>query len=347
MTAKLSEHSLIRQIIASAILGIVIMPTWIAFDFLVDPLNFKSFLLLRIICVLVILVGLGAFIKAGKQVRHYRKFGLLIYLAVMLCILPMVIMTSEKYPYYVGFSTVFFGFSVLLTWPLRYFLIPMLLSGLVLGIVEWHTATDLKNLVTALFLMINVGLLSGFASWLTYQSFLRNEALIDQLNELSNTDRLTGIYNRRYFDLRLNDELARAARNDLANAVLMLDVDHFKKFNDHYGHQQGDECLKRVANCLRKAILREIDFVARYGGEEFVVVLPNADVHGAEVVAMRIIDGLSELKIPHADSSVATFVTASIGIACSKDLSAQDLVKLADSALYKAKQSGRNRFVVG
>ncbi|MBF0235191.1 MAG: GGDEF domain-containing protein [Desulfamplus sp.] len=346
MTHKLSDHSLAQQSIAAAILAMVIMPTWAILDYFVEPLNFKTFFVLRVICVLVILVGLVAFIKGGRQVRYLRKFGLLVYVAVIMSTISIVIMSGDKHNYYLGFSTVFFAFSVLLTWPLRYFLIPMILSGLVLGIAEWHAATDKAPLIIGLFFMFNVGLISGVASWLTYRNFLRNEALLGQLNELSNTDRLTGISNRRYFDIRLNEELSRAARNDTATAILLLDIDHFKRYNDHYGHPQGDECLQRVAMCLRKAISREIDFVARYGGEEFVVVLADTDVYGAEVVAKRIINELSEQKIPHADSPVAPFVTASIGIACCKRVSAEDLVALSDSALYKAKQNGRNRYFV-
>lgn len=347
MTLKLAEHSLPQQIISTAVIAIILMPSWIPFDYLIDPLHFKTFLALRIICILVILIGLIAFIRAGKQVIHYRKFGLLIYLACTLAVLPMCIITGEKYPYYVGLSTVFFATSVLIVWPIRYFLIPMLLAGLLLGIAEWHTASDLKTTVTGIFLFTTVAAMSGLASWLTYRSFQKNEALLSQLENLSNTDRLTGIANRRYFDHRLQSELARASRDGTSTAVLLLDVDHFKKYNDHYGHQQGDECLRQVADCLRKAISRETDFVARYGGEEFVVVLINSDVSGAEVVAKRIIDGLGEAGIPHALSPVAPFVTASIGIACCKATLAEDLVALADSALYKAKQAGRNRFVVG
>jgi diguanylate cyclase (GGDEF)-like protein len=345
LTQKLDEDLLVGQIVTISPFAILIL-LWIPFDYLVDPLHFETFLVLRFICALVIFGGRVAFIRTGKQAVHYRKFALLIYLSLMLTILPMCIMTSEKYPYYVGFSTLFFGASVLFIWPLRYFLIPMLLSGLLVGIAEWNAVTDPKIAATGIFLMVNVCALSGLASWLTYQGYLRNGALLNQLENLSNTDRLTGIANRRYFDHKLQNELTRASRNGSTTAVLLLDIDYFKNYNDHYGHQQGDECLRRVSDCLRKAISREPDFVARYGGEEFVVVLPNSDVSGAESVVKRIIDGLSELRIPHAQSSVAPFVTVSIGVACRKATSAQDMVALADSALYKAKQGGRNSFVV-
>lgn len=296
MNQELTKHLLERQVIVGAIVGMVVMPLWAIFDYLVDPLHFKTFLSLRIIGALVILIGLVAFIKSSKQSRHYRKFGLLVYLSVTMTVLPMVIMTSEKYPYYIGLSTVFFAASIFVTWPIRYFLIPMILTGLVVGIAEWHTVTDPRTTVTGIFLAINVGSIAGLASWLSYQSFLKNKALLYQLESLSNTDRLTGISNRGYFDRRLDNELAHATRDGTTTAVLLLDIDHFKNYNDHYGHQQGDECLQQVADCLRKAIPRKTDFVARYGGEEFVVVLSNTDVNGAESVARRIIDMLGELR---------------------------------------------------
>lgn len=347
MNHELTKHLLERQVIAGAIVGMVVMPLWTIFDYLVDPLHFKTFLALRIVGALVILGGLVAFIRSGKQSRHYRKFGMLVYLSITLTVLPMVIMTSEKYPYYIGLSTIFFAASIFVTWPIRYFLMPMILSGLVLGIVEWHTVIDLRTTVTGIFLAINVATIAGLASWLSYRSFLKNEALLSQLESFSNTDRLTGINNRRYFDRQLDSELARATRDGTTTAVLLLDIDHFKNYNDHYGHPQGDECLQQVADCLRKAVPRPADFVARYGGEEFAVVLSNTDVSGAEAVAQRIVDRLGELNIPHAQSSAAPFVTASIGVACGKSTSAKDLVALADATLYEAKRDGRNRFVVG
>jgi diguanylate cyclase (GGDEF)-like protein len=346
MTPKLVNQELSQQVIAGAIIAIVLLPIWIPFDYLIDPLNFKTFLTLRIIGIFVILSGLIVFISTGKQVAHYRKSAMLTYLTLIVSMLPMCVLTSEKLPYYIGFSTVFFAVSILVVWPLRYFVLPMLMAAVILGIAHWNTSSDLKSSITGMFLMINVFSMSGVASWLTYRNFLKNESLLNQLENLSNTDRLTGLHNRRYFDLRLHDVLAHAHRNDTLTAVMMLDVDHFKKYNDHYGHQQGDECLRQFSDCLRKALSRETDFVARYGGEEFVVVMPDTDVGGAEVVANRIIAILGDIKIPHCQSPVASFVTASIGIACTKAMSPEEMVALADSALYKAKQSGRNRFVV-
>jgi diguanylate cyclase (GGDEF)-like protein len=345
MTPKLVHQELSQQAIAGALIAIVLMPIWSIFDYFVDPINFKKFLILRLGATLVNLAGLIVYIKTGKQVAHFRKSAMLTYLTLVVSMLPLCIITEEKLPYYVAYSTVFFAVSILAIWPLRYFVLPMIMAVSVLVIVHWNTVNDLKTTTTGIFLMINVCSMSSVASWLTYRNFLDNESLMIQLQNLSNTDRLTGLHNRRYFDIRLQDLLAQAQRNDSLTAVMMLDVDHFKKYNDHYGHQQGDECLCQFSDCLRKVLSRETDFVARYGGEEFVVVMPNTDVVGAAVIASKIIARLGEIKIPHCQSPVASFVTASIGIACRKSMSSLEIVALADSALYQAKQSGRNRFV--
>ncbi|WP_265583975.1 diguanylate cyclase [Chitinimonas koreensis] len=136
-----------------------------------------------------------------------------------------------------------------------------------------------------------------------------------ELGRIAQQDGLTGVANRRAFDSRLAHEWARAARSGDTLAILMLDVDHFKKYNDGYGHQLGDDCLKRVAAILRQAPERPGDFVARYGGEEFVILLPGTDAPGARRVAERIRDGLIAAGIPHAFSPTAPHVTTSIGIA--------------------------------
>lgn len=342
-----SEHPHGKLLAAAGMLSLAVMPFWIPFDYLVDPQNFKTFLALRVAYVGVVLAGLTAFIRAGKQVKHYRRFGLFMYVTTILTILPMCIMTDAKFPYYIGFSTVFFAASILIVWPLGYFLTPLFLSWLVLGLTHWNSAIDPVTLITGLFLMVNVCVMSGVASWLTHQGFLNNQVLLNQLEELSNTDRLTGLKNRRFFDLQLDHELAHAARNDTKTTVLMIDVDFFKKYNDHYGHPMGDECLHRIAMCLNQVTTRKTDFVARYGGEEFVIVLPDTDIEGAIGVAKKTLEAIAAAGIAHSQSSVAPFVTVSIGIGCSKSRKAEELVATADLALYQAKQNGRNRYAVG
>lgn len=168
------------------------------------------------------------------------------------------------------------------------------------------------------------------------------------LERLASQDGLTGIANRRSFDDKLCQEWLRARRDKSPLALLMLDVDHFKRFNDRYGHQAGDDCLRRCAECLAGIVFRPGDQVARYGGEEFAAVLPSIDVVGALMVAQRMREAVRALAIPHADSSFGV-VTVSIGVACGVPEQGVDrdaLVKAADTALYRAKHEGRDRAAV-
>ena len=167
-----------------------------------------------------------------------------------------------------------------------------------------------------------------------------------ELQRLSLSDELTCIGNRRYLDEFLEREWRRALRDRTPLAVLMLDIDHFKLYNDAYGHLAGDECLKRVAGVLRDSIQRTADFVSRYGGEEFVVVLPASNKHGALTVAEKIRRGVADLAIPHGQSPLDGIVTVSIGVSAivpTPETTAATLLASADRALYQAKAAGRNR----
>ncbi|GGW55115.1 GGDEF domain-containing protein [Alishewanella tabrizica] len=164
-----------------------------------------------------------------------------------------------------------------------------------------------------------------------------------QLYQLTMLDALTGCFNRRYLDKRLSQELAIAARQQNCLALLILDVDYFKRFNDTYGHLAGDQCLQQVASVMRDTLQRPADFVARYGGEEFVIVLPDTDVTGAMQVAERIRQLVQQMSI--SIDNTAVHVTASLGVAVSDDghILAADLIQQADLALYQAKAQGRNQ----
>ena len=167
-----------------------------------------------------------------------------------------------------------------------------------------------------------------------------------KLQALSEFDALTGIANRRKFDQVWGEEINRAVRQQLPLAVMLIDVDHFKGYNDHYGHQQGDDCLRRVAQVLAGDGRRHSDLVARYGGEEFVVVLPGEDEAGALVLAENMRRAVQDCAIPHEQSSTAPVVTICVGIACGIPHSleqAASMLGLADRQLYSAKRAGRNR----
>lgn len=170
-----------------------------------------------------------------------------------------------------------------------------------------------------------------------------------ELARMAQQDGLTGVANRRAFDQALEQEWQRAARSVQPLALLMIDVDHFKKYNDGYGHQLGDACLKQVASVLRATLSRPADVVARYGGEEFALILPETDADGARQVAARLRALLAEANIAHAFSPTAPRVTVSVGIAVLVPLhgvAADYLVSAADQALYRAKEDGRDRAVL-
>jgi diguanylate cyclase (GGDEF)-like protein/PAS domain S-box-containing protein len=158
-------------------------------------------------------------------------------------------------------------------------------------------------------------------------------------------DGLTGIYNRRYFDVQFPVQWATARRQHVPLGVFMVDIDHFKQFNDTYGHQAGDDCLKAIAYTLGKRFRRSSDFVARYGGEEFVVVTADTDVDKAQDYARELTLRVERLRIPHRESSYGT-VTISLGFTVvipSASMEPRDCIRRADTALYCAKQAGRNR----
>ncbi len=176
------------------------------------------------------------------------------------------------------------------------------------------------------------------------------QAANQQLEIASNTDGLTGLSNRHKFDQVWAQEWQRAVRQGLPLAVVMIDVDHFKTYNDHFGHPAGDECLRRLAAVLARSVRRAGELAARYGGEEFVVVLPGVDENGALQEAERIRTEVFQLGIPHGGSSAAPVVTVSLGVAARVPQRAEGLYQLlqeADDALYQAKNSGRNRVRVG
>lgn len=165
-----------------------------------------------------------------------------------------------------------------------------------------------------------------------------------ELRHLSASDGLTKLANRRHFDLTLESEWKRTQRAGEEMSVILCDVDHFKKYNDTYGHQMGDTCLVRVAQCLAAGASRPGDLAARYGGEEFVLVLPNTPLANAMVVANRVRAAIEAMDIPHSASSYGR-VTISLGVSSTACRSQQpgDLVSHADEALYGAKEHGRNR----
>lgn len=172
----------------------------------------------------------------------------------------------------------------------------------------------------------------------------------DFLRSMAFNDGLTGVANRRWFDERLQVEWLRCRRNKLPLSLILLDLDHFKAYNDHYGHQAGDDCLRAVAAAMKARLGRPADLLARYGGEEFVCLLPVCDLAGAHTVAQALLRAVRDLALVHEGSSVASVVTVSIGVASEVPRADEDptaLVKCADDHLYRAKTTGCNKAVGG
>ncbi len=213
---------------------------------------------------------------------------------------------------------------------------------------NWRSET--YRLVTACLLLVILIGASGI--YLVYQINLR-ESTEEQLRvakreleTLAAEDSLTGLANRRTFDEAFATEFNRAMRNRSALALVMIDVDRFKQFNDLYGHPAGDDCLIRISRAIKSVSVRPADLTARYGGEEMIVLLPETDTEGARSIAERLRAAVQDLNIPHSASS-GGMVTISLGVASVKPTlylgTAVDLLKLADEALYKAKAQGRNQ----
>lgn len=183
-----------------------------------------------------------------------------------------------------------------------------------------------------------------------YWFALENEYLLEikslEMTRLSNTDVLTDLYNRRFFDVELDKEWKRSGRNESLLSLILLDIDHFKNINDTYGHQVGDEYLKKTAEILTSVFKRDSDIVARYGGEEFIVLLPEVDIDHALSLAQEALHKIASLTIDHQGMKVNTTISAGINCCIPNFNSSPDsIITGADEALYMAKQRGRNRAV--
>jgi len=185
-----------------------------------------------------------------------------------------------------------------------------------------------------------MGRIAGMKSELAKANF--------QLERLAAYDGLTQLFNRRSFDESLIRFSLQAKRELTSLTLLMIDLDYFKPYNDHYGHLQGDDCLKEFSKLLNRSLRRPVDTAFRYGGEEFAVLLPNSRAEGGEVIAQRIKHALEKAAIEHVKSTITDYLTVSVGIALSVngEIDPNELIARADSALYEAKKQGRNRYVV-
>jgi diguanylate cyclase (GGDEF)-like protein len=175
------------------------------------------------------------------------------------------------------------------------------------------------------------------------------ERMNKRFEEMSKLDPLTNLPNRRYFEERFTQEWFRAERTQQPLAILMIDIDFFKKYNDTFGHVKGDDCLIDVTVAIKETLSRGGDFLARYGGEEFIVLLPDTNLTGAYVVGENICKAVLAKQFEHPDSELSPFVTVSVGgtaVLCNGPSQMESIINTADQALYNAKNTGRNRVVV-
>ncbi|MDD2850325.1 MAG: diguanylate cyclase [Desulfuromonadaceae bacterium] len=235
------------------------------------------------------------------------------------------------------------------------FALPAVLPMVFVLAFSGGVANTVLAIYSFLFLALMVGIAIRFNRSLryTWQLTFEKEDLVTSLTEahdnlalLATTDGLTGIANRRHFDAVIEVEFARLYRSKAPLSLILLDIDHFKLFNDAYGHVAGDQCLKNVAGVFQRCITRAPDLAARYGGEEFAAILPETDYRGAITLAEKIRAKVAGMAIPHCDSGTESYVTVSLGVVtldCTKVQSPLDAVAITDRQLYRAKSEGRNR----
>jgi len=285
--------------------------------------------------------GLGAVLLAYEATIEYQLLLLMILAGIAGGALPFL---SVHMPSFVGFTLAITVPNV--TWLLWQGGRIELISGVLLTVYMAALLYNAQRVSTLMQETLNL----RFQNEAMAQSLMHEkdelQVLNRELERLSHIDGLTQLANRRYFDTRFQEQWQRGVREHASIALLMLDIDEFKKYNDAYGHTAGDLCLQRVANAINVSLMRPSDLAARYGGEEFVVLLANTSLDGATNVADEILKRVRGLNITHATSSVADTVTISIGVSAvvpDRDIPRAYLIEAADLALYKSKHAGRNR----
>lgn len=290
-------------------------------------------------------------LSIGITVAAWRKFrwlsGLLILLSLIWSVSCFYFIVHWRLPFSWPLTTILMltALSALYFYPrgLLAYLLPIWVT---LPLASYFLNQSININFMVFWLIFTLVLICGYfvlRRWFdeAWRRNQQNKMLIARLDALAHQDALTGTANRR----ALENLLSQACGQNKAFALMMLDVDYFKRYNDRYGHQAGDECLARVAQVLKNAVRSPDDMVARYGGEEFAIVLFGAAGKDCEEVARRIQQALIQEAIPHEDSSVSEFVTVSIGIAVQDTVqNGQNMLANADEALYRAKENGRNRW---
>ena len=301
--------------------------------------------------------GIKKYSESYSQTMYRFLVGLILFSALHWGLLSAWIIwggdyNDVHYPFMVILAAFAIGgTSVLCVSRTIAFLFPAFIffPTIIVGLIVFQTT---EHLVLAGLAIISMCYIYPAAK-LTHNNYwqgLYNHKLVQdralEMELLSITDQLTGLNNRMYFNNKFNEEWQRCHRSKVPFSLLLMDLDHFKKINDAYGHIMGDECLKKVAVVLKTEIKRLTDTVARYGGEEFVIILPNTDIEASEEVADRVLKSIREIDLEYEGQKIK--VTCSIGLAHAfpnEDMDRHLVLKQADDVLYQAKQQGRDRYV--
>ncbi len=346
----------------SLFLGVIIFASFGVLDFLIyRDIVWKLWLVRYAVGCPIIILTLLYLIYSRKK-EYYQAIASLSMFAIGLTILILLIITSKdpSQKYYAGLVLATFYDYVVLGLRFRY----AAAAGWAIALAYFIVSSlviqpDLHFLIGNTFTLFFANIIGMIGNYLFENSIRRNFLLSVLLNiereelksanieleKLSNTDSLTGVANRRYFEDFLEREWKHAMRYGYPISLLMIDIDYFKKYNDHLGHQEGDKCLIRLASVLRKFERRPGDLVARYGGEEFVVILSGTALKDAVRIAEEIRKQVMKLKFLHPESEVSDVVTVSIGVSSrvpEPGESKEELIKTADLAMYRAKAMGRN-----
>lgn len=324
---------------------------------LTPPLHPQGWLEAMQVVVLMLSAGVLFILRMApiQNAKWLRALARSVVIGLSLCwaVCFYVLITSEDiriiFPFaalllFTALISLYFDARVLLS-----FIAPIWLTILVTSLFHPTNLT----VMNALLWILLAGLIESgrriLNSWfmLALRREQENIDLIQQLGQLASKDPLTGIANRRAFESQMDREIASHQRDGTAFGLIMLDVDHFKLYNDYYGHQSGDRCLTMIARTLESATRQNGGVVGRFGGEEFVVLLPDADLATLESTAQAIARELQTQALAHARSPVSPYVTVSQGLATwASGQTAQSVIARADKALYAAKQQGRNRWVL-
>ncbi|WKE67075.1 GGDEF domain-containing protein [Gallaecimonas kandeliae] len=359
-------HSTLSQARVAICFGIIYFCLFAALDLLVLPDKlFEAW-----VCRFGIFLPAGLSVLAFSYHRHFMPFyqtslAILLILGGV-CVIYLATLTKkpDSYPYYAGLLLVFMvGYGLA---KLRFSVASFCCWSLVLlyEIMEFIIHEASFNMVVAnqiFFMGANVvGMMicyhqekSARQAFLLQAKLAEQNALLlchnESLAKLSNLDGLTKVANRRHFNHFIHQTWRHCQQHKLPLSVIICDIDHFKQYNDHYGHLAGDDCLIKVARTLAQSVRKDDSLVARYGGEEFAVVLPGVYMEEALTIAERIRSNVEELAVPHHLSPPAV-VTLSLGVAAvipSKTLTQREFLQSADKALYQAKQGGRNQVQAG